>query len=317
LVVSEPVGPGPASRIDVTGGEAAPCIDPTRVRTGIAETLAFSLPNPTDEPDLSLRVELRRVHEGFEADVELHGRRGGTRSRSLQIELDECQELLNAVVLVSALLLDDLWTEERQRPEAPPDPPRTLDVPVTAPTPPRPRWSVFTGIDGVFAYGDLPGPNGAVALKVEFAPPKFVSFGIRALVWPRATARDESGRGGRFSAYDGGAFVCARAFERGRVQLLTCLGARGGVTYATGLGLSDADAEVRPRVLVDAGFGGRVHLHRPLWLDFGIGLAVPLIRDHFQYRDENDVLVTVHRSWPVVPMIHLGLELAATLGRSS
>ncbi len=314
------MGPDDGGRelaVALSGASAAPCLSAQGVRRRIGETLASSIvaPRPDAHAAVDMQVSIERVSEGWAARIELKGRRGTIRHRELTIEHDSCAELENAVVLVGALLFDDLWAEEATRASVEPPAPQVLVVP-PAPAEPAsgPRWRVFSGVFGAFGYGDLPGPTAGAGLSVDFAAPRVSMIGLSARAWPLSRRRDEIGRGARFSAYEAGASFCARAVERPRAWLFPCLGARGGVTYATALGLDRAEAVVRPRALVEATLAVRVLVSDPLWLGIGAGLGIPLVRDRFRYEDAEGVIVQIHRAWPLVPLAHLEIALASVLG---
>ena len=101
-----------------------------------------------------MRIAVTKQVEGWTAGIQLRGEHGSTRQRGLTIDRDRCQELSNAIVLVSALLLDDLWAEERVRAQESSvrSEPTVLVVPNARPVGPRPRsWAYDRGVLQVFA----------------------------------------------------------------------------------------------------------------------------------------------------------------------
>lgn len=297
-----------------------PCVDVDAVRTGLARTLELELDGA--DPTTTIDVAIAARSRGW--DVELRVRAGEHElHRALVVEDPACAELEAAIVLVGALLLDDLWTTRATVHVQPAAPPAAVVIPTPAPTPkpttrarPRPPpWSLRASATARMSVGDLPSVAGGVALELLATAPRVVSFGVQIAAWPYRRV-DYA----QFSAVDFALPVCADPVRRPIWALSVCGAARAGVMFASGVDVPQADAAVRPRLLVDAVVDARVRLVGPLWLRGHVGLAVPILRDRFVIggTDASDPAEVVHRAWPVVPLAGLGLELRAQLqGRRS
>lgn len=311
LSVSQPADPPRALAIDVLDDTDAMCMTGGSLRELIGETLEQPLVEPlegaTDVARMSVNTRLGAI--GRETRIEVVGARDVSRVRAITIEDERCEELLGAVALVGALLLDEIWQEERTLvvPPAPhPDPPGPDAQPASISE--VSAWQAFAGVGGQASYQDLPGFAGAAVLRAEFTAPRVLGFGLAAHLWPRKRTEVSEGVGARFSAYDVGLFVCPRFVDRDRFMLGTCLGGRAGVLSAVGSGLTTSGGANRPRGFVDVGLSGRVRLGGPVWLGFGVDAAVVLVRDSFVY-DEGEERLELHRAWPVVPLARITLEI--------
>lgn len=342
LTLGSPVGD---ASVPETGGSHAlvvdasvpvrlDCLNQEAIRAAVAEALDTELGESDDDAKASIRLEPMTQGWRVEIEVEIAGTSLRTR-RALEIADSRCEEIADTITLVLALLVDELWAEqrtvvvpERAHPEVtePPTPePPPPEPPVREPAPPTlpesaspaagPRWTVDTGVEGVMSVRDLPGVAAGTGLRSEVSSPHVWSFGVRASVWPLAQTAAGDGGDARFTAFDGGLFVCPRFFERAVVQLAACLGPRAGVLLAQGRGFDETLSARRPRALIDAELGARFALVGPLRVRLGVGLAIPLVRDRFVVQDAGE-LARIHRAWPVVPTANLSIELHALVHRS-
>lgn len=311
LALGAPEGSARAVRIAVADNR---CVEADAIREGLGRTLEIAMTAPDAlEAVTAIDVAITPRTQGW--DVELRARATDRElQRAIVVESPECAELEAAIVLVGALLLDELWSTEATvhvQPVAPP-------APVVIPTPPRPAkrpsipppppWSLRASATARMSVGDLPGVAGGVALELLATAPRIASFGLQVVAWPYR-AVDHA----RFSAIDVALPVCADPVRRPIWALSICAAARAGVLFASGVDVPTPEAAVRPRMLVDAVVDARVRLVGPLWLRGHVGAAVPILRDRFVIEGTNDDEV-VHRAWPVVPLVGLGLELRAALG---
>jgi hypothetical protein len=293
-----------------------PCVDADAIRVGLVRTLEIELSNGGEATTIDVAVAPRT--RGW--DVELRASADGRAlQRSLVVEDPACAELEAAIVLVGALLLDELWSSRATlhvQPDVAPAPapvaPHRRVVASVAPAPERrPPWALRASAAARMSVGDLPGVAGGVALEWLATAPRVVSFGLQIVAWPYRGVEHA-----HFSAVDFAVPVCADAVRRAIWALSVCGAPRAGVAFVSGTDVSDPQGVVRPRLLVDAVVDARVRLVGPLWLRGHVGLTVPVLRDRFVIVDTNpsDPVEVVHRAWPVVPLAGLGLELRARLG---
>jgi hypothetical protein len=292
-----------------------PCVDADAIRGGLVRTLEIELPNGGDEAT-TIDVAVAPRTRGWDVALRVSAE-GRALQRSLVVEDPACAELEAAIVLVGALLLDDLWSS-RATLHVQPDP---APAPVVAPRPAaagpapaperRPPWALRASAAARMSVGDLPGVAGGVALEWLATAPRVVSFGLQIVAWPYRGVEHA-----QFSAVDFAVPVCADAVRRAIWALSVCGAPRAGVAFVSGTDVSDPQGVVRPRLLVDAVVDARVRLVGPLWLRGHVGLTVPVLRDRFVIDATNpsDPAEVVHRAWPVVPLAGLGLELRARLG---
>jgi hypothetical protein len=289
-----------------------PCVDADAVRIGLVRTLEIELPDAEGETTIDVAVAPRT--RGW--DVELRASaEGRALQRALVVEDPACAELEAAIVLVGALLLDDLWSSRATlhvQPDPAPAPVVAHRPAAPAPAPERrPPWALRASAAARMSVGDLPGVAGGVALEWLATAPRVVSFGLQLVAWPYRGVEHA-----QFSAVDFAVPVCADAVRRPIWALSVCGAPRAGVAFVSGTDVSDPQGVVRPRLLVDAVVDARVRLVGPLWLRGHVGLTVPVLRDRFVIgsTDPSDPAEVVHRAWPVVPLAGLGLELRARLG---
>ena len=319
--------------IEVEVEGAGGCLSSARLARSVGSTLGVD-EAPAPVPAL-VRVAARALPVGYEVRVEVEVAAVGRRERVLEVPHPSCDEVRDAVVLVAALLVDELWAESRKLrapvPKAPvPAPARPSEAPSPAPRrssepavpaarpperaqTPAPRAWLETGLLAAMSVADLAPVAGGLALDEAVLAPARVTVHLRALAWPLAVVGDGRGKGARFSAFELGVLPCVRAVDRLGFDLAPCLGVRAGAVYVVGVGLDRVDEGVRPRVLLDVELASSVHMFGPLWFVGGLGLAVPLVRDRFEYMDAAGEAVLVHRSAAVAPTFRLGLAVRAGL----
>ncbi|MBC8069644.1 MAG: hypothetical protein IAG13_15010, partial [Deltaproteobacteria bacterium] len=145
-----------------------PCVDAATVHAGLVDTLELPIaPWPRGDAQteaVALEVAITSSPRGYDVVVQV---RGDTRElrRTLVVEDTVCAELEAAVVLVGALLLDDLWsTQQVLHVQTPAD--RTITpavaapvapaaTAVRAPTPRRPTgWALRSSVTARLSIGD-------------------------------------------------------------------------------------------------------------------------------------------------------------------
>jgi len=303
------VGP-PQRSVELVIRDSAGCLDAADVQRGISDTLELDIAaSPDTQHPWRLEVQAARGQIGFVASIVVQGDVGQEKRRKLELEHPSCQELRDAVVLVSALLLDELWADDRtlHAPVPPPRPPASVE------TQSRHPWTVSSTLVALLAVGDLPRVAGGFGLRVAFDAPQAVGFSLGVQAWPRRDIRDSTGAGARFSGYEIALALCPRIVTRLRFELLACGGARAGIIHVRGLGLASTQGIVTWRTLADAALGVRVRVGGPMWVVAAVGVGVPLVRDRFTYIANDGESVALHRSWPAVPMVEVGLAVRGSL----
>ncbi len=155
-------------RLDVEGAEEARCASAETLRARIAERLGRDPFTDTREGRARLRVVFARKRGGYTGAVVLEGA-GGERlgARSLERDGATCDPLVTDVVLVVAVLLEDLAPRpEPQAAEPPPTPPASTPAasePAPPPPPPAPALPadsvhVDFALGGGSAFGLAPRP---------------------------------------------------------------------------------------------------------------------------------------------------------------
>jgi hypothetical protein len=325
VVVMGPPDEEPRSLVvEVVDGTGADCMTPEALHELIAETLdrPVTRPGPDVTADATATVVTRTGELGREASITAIDATGAKMERTLTLEDERCRELLDSVALVTGLLLDELWQENRVLVVPPPEPPSAVPPkpepqPEPSEAPASSGWTVFVGVGAAASYRDLPTFSAGPALRTEFASPRVVSFGLAAAGWPRAIARVDGGGSARFAAFDAGVFVCPRILDRPQFGLLSCVTGRAGFVSAVGEDLAVPGGATRPRALVDLGLATRVLLGGPVWLRIGLDASIPIVRDEFEVLSAAGDPVTVHRSWPVLPTAQVSVEIRANVAKRS
>ncbi len=94
-------------------------------------------------------------------------------------------------------------------------------------------------------------------------------------------------------------------------EVFTCLGGSVGAVSSSGIGLAPSYRYTQTYLQAELRGGLRVRLLGPVFARFELGVAVPLIRDHYVYTQASGEKVQVFQAYPVVPLGHLGLEIRA------
>ncbi len=229
---------------------------------------------------------------GWLAVVEARRGDAAPLRRDLSMDASDCRQLDEAVVLVVALLLDSVVVA------APP----SLVV--------RPSLSVWLslGPDITVAWGMLPGLSfgfGVLgAARIGPLWPVVLSFHE----WPSSGAM-EGASGGKMEAFAFGAAVCPAALARRGWEGFACAGASVGQVTSIGVGLDQPRDDARRYVEADAQVGFRFRVADYVVSRLGVGAAFPLTRYEYTFRESDQSVRDVFRTWPVVPFGQVAIEL--------
>lgn len=292
------------------------CMDAQSLRKAVESRLGRRVFVPRMQADVVVRGRLQVAQggEGWTAKLALETAAGqpmGTRTLSTRAE--DCSAMDASLALIVALMID-IPREELPPPprkSAPPPRPAPRTTPIRLPrgTPaPRQPWGFQVHGRGVAALGLLPGASLGLGVGVAVHPPGFWYTELDGELW--MTRRVDSGSGGsgsRFSLQSVELYLCPLALGSPRFRFLACVGQRAGRLVAEGFGF---DKDLRePRVVYNPGMRARLTagLVGPLVLGAGLGLEVPLVRDHFMATRADGAGEELYRMAPVVGTAELVL----------
>jgi hypothetical protein len=279
------------------GPGAEACIDAGELARRVEATLGRSVrvaAAPSSEPEVvRLGGQVAPLGSGWLAVVEVRAA-GPALRREVALDVADCRQLDEDIVLVVALMAD----------AAVPSTPRlTLALrPVTA--------SVAIGPDMTVAVGMLPGLSVGFGLASDVAFPPYWHFAAWAHAWPTSEALD-GGAGGRLAAWTFGLGPCLGHVGMERVAFFGCLGASGGVVYASGVGLAVPHSRSLPYVQGEVRAGLRVRLAGPAVVRVEAGLGLPIARNTYEFTDGAGAAHEVFRTAPLVPLGRLAVEFRA------
>ncbi len=286
---------GPGAEACIDGRELAAEVQATIGRPVLPVTspMAGGGPPSLAEGSLQLEGRVEPLGRGWMAVVEVRAV-GPALRREVSLDAPECRRFDEAHVLVVALLAE----------AAVPTAPR-----LTLPTP-SPSVSVGIGPDFVVAAGMLPGVAVGFGLATEIALPPLWHLAAWAHAWPVSKAL-EDGSGGGLSAWTFGAGPCIGLTGPLPLALFGCVGASGGVVYASGEGLEVAHTNSRPYVQGEIRAGLRMRLAGPIFLRLEVGAGVPIGRDSYRFTASDGTLHAVFETAPVVGLGRLAVEFRA------
>lgn len=243
-----------------------------------------------------------------------------TRTRSLTSEARACASLSDAVIVVTALLVDEVQAASVPAvlavpvPRAPPEAP--LAVPEGAAPegaspggagPDEASWRGTIRLGAIARFQELPGLAGGPLLEVEVLAPGGIPVLLSAGFWPPVETLSE-GRGGRFLGALVMLGVCPSVPLEAAIEVGGCGALSLTYLFASGVGTE----ETRSAEGISLGVEGRAFLRlriaAPLWVHAGLGVFVPIVRPRASFAlGEGRVLV--HEALAVVPEGSLALEL--------
>jgi hypothetical protein len=281
------------------GAGAEACIDSGELAAKVQATLgrpvaAVESGAPLREDALRLEGQVQPLlGHGWIAVVEVRAV-GPVLRREVALDSPDCRQFDEALVLVVALLA------EAALPTAP-----RLTLPLR-----RPSASVGIGPDLAAAVGMLPGLALGYGLDTEVAFPPLWHLAAWAHAWPISRALDD-GSGGRLAAWTFGAGPCFGPTSREPWSFFGCVGASGGVVYASGVGLDVSHTSARPYLQGEVRAGFRVRIAGPMFARLEIGAGVPISRDSYQFTRADGLVQAVFRTADVVPLGRLAVEFRA------
>ncbi len=287
------------------GAGAETCIEAGELAAKVQSTLgrpvsAVRAVGEPDEPsrageDAPLRLEgqVQALGSGWMAVVAVRSATPALR-REVALDSPDCRQFDEALVLVVALMA------EAALPSAP-----RLTVP-----PRRPSASIGIGPDVAVASGMLPGVSVGFGLDTEVALPPVWHLAAWAHAWPISKVIDD-GSGGRLAAWTFGAGPCIGPTAHEAWSFFGCVGASGGVVYASGVGLDESHTSARPYLQVELRAGTRVRISGPLFARLELGVGLPIARDSYQFTDADGVVHGLFRTAALVPLARLAVEFRA------
>lgn len=286
---------------------AGHCLDAAALRKAVESRLGRRVFVPA-QADVVVRgrLEPARDGEGWTAQLALEGAAGQPMGkRTLSTRADDCSALDASLALIVALMID-IPREELPPPPrttAPPPPtPQTTPIRVPRETPaPRRPWGFEADARATGAVGLMPGVGLGLGVAVGVHPPGFWFTELDGELWLPRRAYSPSGRSGsRFSLSTVDLYLCPLEPGSSRVRFRACLGQRVGRLVAEGFGFDQDDRKAR--LIYDPGMRIRMtaRLFGPLLLGAGVGVEVPLSRDHFVASRADGTTLELYRMSPVV-----------------
>lgn len=243
---------------------------------------------------------------GWRAWIVVRDRAGrATGSREFSSDEASCRALDEALLLVLSVIVEPSLALEPAAGAPRPPPP-----PASGPGAGRREEAVwgYAAAGGGAAVGLVPGLGGGLAggagLRLWGGP----VFELEAAHWfatraarevTSAAGLSEIGRANVSATY-GGLDVCALPVDRRPWHVLGCLGAQAGVVRAVGVEFRGENlTQTRPLVNAAARVEGRFDLGGPLFVRALAGVAVPLVRDKFNFDGRTIGEATLYRFAPV------------------
>lgn len=266
------------------------------------------------ESEVGVEGRVEAAGNGWHAVVSLVNAEGvvlGTRDVSSADP--SCRELDASLTFIVALFVDPNAaanvaelppavtkpeTPPLEPPEAETPPEKTAAAVKTLPAGAAP-WKSWAALGGGIALGVLPEPSPELVLAVGVLPPG----GFPLLL--RGTLLHEELRGTvgspepiAFSLATGGLAACPLHREWPVGELRACAGVDAGILSTRGLSRDTILVRRRAAFAADARAEGVLHLGEHALILAGATLAVPLIRDYFDYERSADSTL-VYRQDPV------------------
>ncbi len=273
-------------------------------------------------------VALAQRNARWQGRLTIREQSGATSERT--VEGDSCQEVMDAVALVTALAIDPR-ARTVPAPElvasasaAPPSPGSSATVPSTAPAPPQPHsypavvhgsaphrltpsWGAGFGVQVATTWGPAPAPIWTAPLFVQVsrsasAPgPSYLRLTASYRPSPRVSSQEGAGR---FVWTTGRLDVCVVAWQpmlHGR--LLPCAMLEAGALRGEGADVDHPQQHTRPWVSLGLGTRATATITGPMFLEIQGMLGFPLVRDRFYLEPDT----TLHRTPAVSPSLAAGV----------
>lgn len=276
------------------------CLDADGLRTMFEAAVGTPL---EAAPGTVIDVRFEREPSRVGVRVRIEGSRG-VRERVLTIDGEDCHRLDEGLVVIVALLRDEM--AEPQVPES-----RTIRLPEAGGVP---ATAESPAVRGALALGataridSLPGLAGGAYLAFGLRPVDELVLELSVAGFPGVDALQSGGVGARVHAGAVSLGACGLApltsfFELGGCGHLSLTG-----ILAVGVGFegkeSSPGAELAGAVELRLGLA----LAGPVWVRGGVGFGVSLVRAQIHWL-EGAAPHVVHESAPVYPVMSLALEL--------
>lgn len=278
------------------------CLDAEGLQTMFEAAVGAPL-EAAGAPGTTIDVHFDREPSRVGVRVRIEGP-SGVRERALTIDGEDCRRLDEGLIVIVALLLDEV-AEERARET------HTIRLPQAADSGPdgEPRT-----VRGAIALGataridSLPGLAGGAYLAFNLRPLDELVLELSVAGFPGVDAIQPDGVGARVH---GGA-VSLGGCGLARVASFFELGGCGHVwvtgILAAGLGFEGKESSVGGEIAGAIELRMGLALAGPVWLRGGVGFGVSVIRTQVHVL-EAGVPHVIHESAPVYPAISLALEL--------
>jgi hypothetical protein len=286
----------------------ATCLDAAHFEAAFAQALSAPFDASVD-PETSVRVVFDPSAQ-WRVEVRVAAR-GAVRTRTLQVEGGACHALDEGLIVVVALLLEDVHQDVRALASEPAPPPAPIALQ------PRPEFALQSsatplrgqiGLGAQLRVDALPGLAIGPSLSAELAV-DVLSFGLSGVYFPARDIRAEAGGiGAEVSAMGGSVFGCAEGAPLSFLELGGCISASALAVSAIGSGLSRSSGSVGLEVDLLFEARARLQLVGPLALRLQGGLGVALVRSRIFYEVMGQP-ETLHVTSQAFPVVSLLLEL--------
>jgi len=273
-------------------------------------------------------VVLARRDAHWQGRLTIHEQSGAASERT--VEGDSCQEVMDAVALVTALAIDP---RARTVPAAEPiasaapagsSPPSSATRPDAAPAPrqpppsppaahdsvpirPAPSWGAGFGVQLATTWGPAPDPVWTVPLflQVSRGDPSPGQSSLRlTLSYGRSPSVSSQEGSGRFVWTTGRLDVCVLAARPApQIRLLPCAMLDVGALQGQGADVDHPQRHTRPWVSTGLGARAAATIAGPMFLEIQGMLGFPLVRDRFYLEPDT----TLHRTPAFSPSLAAGV----------
>jgi hypothetical protein len=227
-------------------------------------------------------------------------------SRTISNDSDTCGSVSDALALVSALILANppIATPPPQ-PIAAPIPTATVAIPS-----PKPRWSAGLAAGPSVSVGMLPGAGLAGELQVLLVPPVGPGLYAGFVFWPQSKATLAGQQGAAIRAWIATLGICPFSWSSDSRQLDLCAGGELGRMHASGFGFVSSSSSDRWILDLTGGAQGRQRIAGGWFVQLGVRLVVPLLRNRVAYANVEGTPQRVFEMGSVAAVGHLGLGFA-------
>jgi hypothetical protein len=267
--------------------------------------------------DVSVEGYVERTADGFRAQVSITDQHGDiVGKRTLQSADPTCRDLDASLALTLSLLIDpNAALSPSGAPSTEPDdevgePDAEADVAFASD-----RFAssaddgrrASTELGGGLAVGLLPGVALGLVLRGSVTPPRTIRIVFDGAVW---MDREKTPEGGGdpvgFSLLEAGLGACPLGADHRAIRMRLCGGAAVGALSTRGL--VDGRIRVERHVAAGAFLRGELDLVLAphLFVELGLGLRAPFVRDWFDYELDGDRR-ELFRMSPVAAIVDLGL----------